>query len=155
MRTFTLGLALAALTCASGYAATPWHIETLPDNAPLTKQSGCMTSYGPKGSNSDKNVFLDDGVDTGAVANIKLGGKVFDLQLVSQKTTGKDGPDSNGVGAHYDRVFKDKTGAVVVTSSVTVTAQHPETDSTEMAGTLSATYAGATQKLAIEGGVAC
>jgi hypothetical protein len=156
MRIFTLGLAIAALAFASCDAApAAWHIETLPDDAPLTKASGCMGSFGLKGPHSDKAVLLDDGVDTGAKANIKLGGKIFALDLVSAKTSGKQGADSSGVGAHYDRVFKDKTGAVSATSSMTVTAEHPDADSTEMEGTLSVKYLGTTQKVAIEGGIAC
>jgi hypothetical protein len=158
MRIFTWGLTVAALAFASGdavAAAAAWHIETLPDNAPITQQSGCMMSLGPKGPNSFKSVFLDDGVDVKAVANIKLGGKIFVLGLVSEKTSGKQGQDSSGVGAHYDRVFRDKTGAVAATTSLTVTAEHPDADSTEMAGTLSVTYQGTTQKIAIEGGIAC
>jgi len=54
-----------------------------------------------------------------------------------------------------DRVFKDKTGAIVVESIVKVTALHPDADSTEMAGTLTAKYLGRTQTIKIEGGVAC
>ena len=158
MRGLTISLALGALTLVAGNglaAAAAWHIETLPDNAPITQQSGCMMSLGPKGPNSSKTVFLDDGVDVKAVANIKLGGKIFVLNLVSEKTSGKQGQDSSGIGTHYDRVFKDKTGAVSVTSALNVTGQHPEADSTEMAGTLSVTYQGTTQKIAVEGGIAC
>ena len=158
MRIASLGLALTAsalLSCNALAAAAAWHIDTLPDDAPITKQSGCMMSMGPKGPNSFKTVFLDDGVDVKAVANIKLSGKIFVLNLVSEKTSGKQGQDSSGVGTHYERVFKDKTGAVAVTSSLNVTAEHPDADSTEMAGTLSVTYQGTTQKIAIEGGIAC
>ncbi len=157
MRRFPFAVAFAALTMtASGtLAAAAWHIETLPDNAPLTQQSGCMSSFGPKGPNSFKSVFLDDAIDTGATANIKLGGKIYVLKLVSVKTTGKNGAESSGPGTHYERVFKDKTGAVLATASLTVTKENPEADSTEMAGTLSVTFQGTTQKMAIEGGVAC
>lgn len=158
MHKFTIGLAAAALAFVSGNAiaaAAAWHVETLPPNAPLLQVSGCMGSFGLKGPHSTDSVFLDDGVDTGAKANIKLGGKVFALTLVSAKTSGKQGAESSGIGAHYDRVFKDKTGAVSVLSSMAVTAQHPDADSTEMAGTLSITYQGTTQKIAVEGGIAC
>lgn len=156
MRKFITGLAAAAVLSCNAFAAAPaWKIETLPDNAPITQQSGCMMSLGPKGPNSFKSVFLDDGVDVKAVANIKLGGKLFVLGLVSVKTTGKNGAESSGPGTHYERVFKDKTGAVNATSSLNVVAEHPEADSVEMAGTLSVTYQGTTQKVAVEGGIAC
>jgi hypothetical protein len=112
-------------------------------------------SFGLKGPNADKTLFYDDGTDDKAHANVKLNGKLFDLLLVSQKTSGKDGPDSSGVGAHYDRTFKDKTGAVTVASSVIVTAVHPDADSSELAGTLTVTYLGTTQKIVIDGGIAC
>ncbi len=158
MRSITRGLALTAwalLSCNVLAAAPAWHIDTLPDTAPVMAQGGCMMSLGPKGPNSFKTVFLDDGVDVKAVANIKLGGKIFVLNLVSVKTSGKQGQDSTGVGTHYERAFKDKSGAVAATSSLSVTAQHPDADSTEMAGTLSVTYQGTTQKVAVEGGIAC
>ena len=157
MRLVTSGLAivLAFSTCNALAAGAAWHFETLPDNAPITTQGGCLMSLGPKGPNSFKSVFLDDGVDVKAVANIKLGGKLFVLNLTREKTTGKDGANSSGVGTHYERAFKDKSGAVTATTSLTVTALHPEADSTEMAGTLSVTYQGTTQKIAIEGGIAC
>ncbi|MEI9888501.1 MAG: hypothetical protein WDN08_18770 [Rhizomicrobium sp.] len=155
MRAITLGLAAWALISCDALAAAAWNIDTLPDNAPIMAQGGCLMSLGPKGPNSFKTVFLDDGVDVKAVANIKLGGKIFVLNLVSQKTSGRNGAESSGVGTHYDRVFKDKTGAVAATSSLNVTAEHPEADSTEMAGTLSVTYQGTTQKIQVEGGIAC
>ena len=157
MRMFTVGLTFAALTMLAGNAlgAAAWHIDTLPDNAPVMAQGGCMMSLGPKGPNSFKTVFLDDGVDVKAVANIKLSGKIFVLNLVKVTTSGKQGADSTGVGTHYERVFKDKSGAVAATSSLNVTAEHPDADSTEMAGLLSVTYQGTTQKIAVEGGIAC
>jgi hypothetical protein len=158
MRLMSLSLAAAAsvlLSCNAIAAAAAWRIETLPDNAPVMAQGGCMMSLGPKGPNSFKTVFLDDGVDVKAVANIKLGGKIFTLNLVKVTTSGKQGADSTGVGTHYERVFKDKTGAVAATSSLNVTAEHPDADSTEMAGSLSVTYQGTTQKIAVEGGIAC
>jgi hypothetical protein len=157
MRILSFGLAATAaiLVSCNAIAASAWHVETLPQNAPLLQASGCMSSFGPKGPHSDQTVFLDDGVDTGAKANIQLGGKLFALGLVSAKTSGKQGAESSGIGAHYDRVFKDKAGAVSVAASLVVTAEHPDADSTEMAGTLSVTYQGTTQKIAIQGGIAC
>jgi len=155
MRFFKLGLALAGFVALSGAAiAADWHVEPLPANLPLANQS-CLTTYSIVGQNSDNGVFLDESTDDKARANIKLGGKLFDLKLVSSKTSGKDGPDSTGVGMQMDRVFKDKTGAIVVESIVKVTALHPDADSTEMAGTLTAKYLGRTQTIKIEGGVAC
>jgi len=157
MRIWSFGLAATAfailLSNAIG-AAAAWQIEMLPDNAPLYQQTGCMGSFGVKG-HAINTVFLDDSVDVKAKANIKLGGKIVALDLVSAKTSGKQGAESSGVGAHYDRVFKDKAGAVSVTASVTVTAEHPDADSTEMKGTLSVTWQGTTQKIDIVGGVAC
>jgi len=48
-----------------------------------------------------------------------------------------------------------KTGAVSVLAALIAGKDHPEADSTELAGMLSVTYKGTTQKIAIEGGVAC
>ncbi|HXC55309.1 MAG TPA: hypothetical protein VNU97_08450 [Rhizomicrobium sp.] len=157
MRAFKTGLvvmAAAAFTC--GTAAANWHVESLPDNLPLASQS-CLTTYSIVGTNGANSVFLDESTDEllKARGNIKLGGKLFDLKLVSTKTTGKDGADSSGIGAHFDRVFKDKSGAVVVETAVTVTALHPEADSSEMGGSLTAKFQGGTQTIKIEGGVAC
>ena len=155
MRFFKLGLAFAGLVVLSGGAiAADWHVEPLPANLPLANQS-CLTRYGIAGKSGDADIFLDESTDDKARANIKLAGKVFDLTLVSSKTSGKDGPDTTGVGMQMDRVFKDKTGAVAVESVVKVTAVHPDADSSEMAGTLTAKYLGRTQTIKIAGGVAC
>lgn len=163
MRAFKMGLAFFALAALSGpTAAVPapapagWKIELLPDNLPLAQQS-CLTAYSIVGQQGFHNVFLDESTDEllKARGNIKLGGKVYDLKLVSTKTSGKQGADTSGVGAHFDRVFKDKTGAVVVETMVTVTAIHPEADSSEMAGMLTAKFMGKAQTIKIEGGVAC
>jgi hypothetical protein len=155
MRILSLAATAAVFLACNACGAPPaWHIEKLPDNAPLYQQSGCMGSFGFKGHGAD-TVFLDDSVDVKAKANIKLGGKIFALDLVSSKTSGKQGADSAGLGAHFDRVFKDKAGTVTVVSSLTVTAEHPDADSTEEKGTLTVTYQGTTQKVAIEGGTAC
>ncbi|MBL6851979.1 MAG: hypothetical protein ISS15_07865 [Alphaproteobacteria bacterium] len=154
MRILSFAAAVALFACNALAAGPAWHIEKLPDNAPLFQQSGCMGSFSPKGHGADV-VFLDDGVDVKAKANIKLGGKIFALDLVSTKASGKQGADSAGLGAHFDRVFKDKAGAVTVVESITVTAEHPEADSTEEKGTLTVTYQGTTQKVEIEGGTAC
>ena len=100
-------------------------------------------------------MFLDDGVDAKATANLKLGGTIFVLHLLKQTTSGKQGAESSGPGTHYLRAFKDASGAVSATTALTVTAEHPDADSTEMAGTLRVIYRGATQTLAVEGGMAC
>lgn len=157
MRILSFGLAVAAaalLSCNALAAAAAWHIEPLPDSAPLYQQSGCMGSFSPKG-NTSQTVFIDDSVDVNSKANIKLGGKIFVLNLVSSKVNGKVGGDTSGPGTHFDRAFKDKTGAVSVMAALIAGKDHPDADSTEMAGTLSVTYQGTTQKIAIEGGVAC
>ena len=141
---------------AVGANAADWKVEELPANLPLANQS-CLTTYSFAGHVSENGVFLDESTDElrKARANIKLGGKVFDLVLVSSRRSGKDGPDSVGPGSQSDRVFKDKTGAVVVETVVKVIAEHPEADSVEMAGSLTAKYLGKTQTVRIEGGVAC
>ena len=157
MRIVSFGLAAAAVAVLSLNAvdaAAAWHIESLPDSAPLYQQSGCMGSFGLRG-HTEKTVFLDDSVDVKAKANIKLGGKIFALDLVSARTSGKNGADSSGPGTRFERVFKDRTGAVSVRASLTAGKEHPEADSTEMAGTLSVTWQGTTQTIDIVGGVAC
>jgi hypothetical protein len=147
--------AVATLLSANAFAAaTAWHVEPLPDSAPLYQQSGCMGSFSPKG-NTSQTVFIDDSADVNSKANIKLGGKLFVLSLISSKVNGKVGGDSSGPGTHFDRMFKDKAGAVSVTAALVSGKEHPDADSTEMAGTLSVTYKGTTQKIAIQGGVAC
>jgi hypothetical protein len=150
-------LAIAALAFASGdaiAAAAAWHIETLPDNTPVGAQ-GCVMNLNNKDPQGGNSVFVDAANDTNAAANIKLGGRLFTLHLVSTKTSGKHGAATSGVGAHYDRVFKDGTGSVAVTSSLTITAVDPSIEATSYAGTLAVTYQGTTQNLAVEGGLAC
>src|ERR1700759_3987891 len=139
MRAFKSGLAVlavlavAAFTCGATAAGPAWHVEGLPDTLPLASQS-CLTTYTIVGQKGYAAAFLDESTDElrKARANIKLGGKVFDLLLVSTKRGGKDGPDSTGPGAQTDRVFKDKGGAVTVETVVKVTREDPEADSVEM-----------------------
>ena len=157
MRILSFGLAIAAMTLSSAdalAAAATWKIEALPESAPLYKQSGCMGSFSPKG-NSTQTVFIDDSADVNSHADIKLDGKIFELNLINSKVNGKVGGDTSGPGTHFDRSFKDKTGAVSVLAALIAGKDHPEADSTELAGMLSVTYKGTTQKIAIEGGVAC
>ena len=146
--------AVAAFSSAATAAGPAWHVEPLPDSATASYQ-GCLGTFSVIGDKTMASVFIDDSTDTKARASIKLGGKVYDLVLVSVKRSGKEGPDSVGPGSQSDRVFKDKTGAVVVESLVKVTKQNPDTDSVEMAGSLSVKFMGGTQTLKIEGGVAC
>ncbi len=158
MRALNLVFA-AAVALSSGPAlagAATWHVEALPDTLPLASQS-CLSTYTIVGQKGFAAAFLDESTDElrKARANIKLGGKVFNLLLVSTKRSGKDGPDSTGPGAQTDRVFKDKTGAVTVETVVKVTKENPEADSVEMEGSLTVKYLGGTQTVRIEGGVAC
>ncbi len=85
--------------------------------------------------------------------------KLFDLLLVSQKTSlARARPDAGGVGAHYDQMFKDKTGAVAVSASLTSLRPSTRRRSirSELAGTLTRHLPGRmTQKIAIDGGIAC
>ena len=158
MRILSFGLAVAAVAILSvdavAAAAPTWKVEALPDSAPLYQQSGCMGSFSPKG-NTTQTVFIDDSADVNSHANIKLDGKIFVLNLVTSKVNGKVGGDTNGPGTHFDRWFKDKTGAVAVLAALIAGKDHPEADSTELNGVLNVTYKGTTQKIAIEGGVAC
>lgn len=157
MRHITSGLTAAAVLLGSfsAMAATPWKVEKLPDNAPVMMASGCKLSLGPKGPKSYDSIYVDDAVDVKAVANVKINGKIIALNLVSVKTTGKNGAESSGVGTHYTRVFKDKAGTVTTSVELVVTGEFPESDSVGMAGTLSVTFGGTTQKIAVEGGTAC
>jgi hypothetical protein len=158
MRILSFGLAATAavlLSCNAIAAAAAWHVEALPDSV-LSKFSGCQETFGAKGPHFADTLFYNDGTGTtGSPGVIKINGKVYDLKLVSAMTNGKANNDASGPGTKYDNTFKDKTGAVVVATSVKVTKENPEADSTEMAGTLSVTFGGTTQKIAIEGGVAC
>ena len=147
--------ATALVSCNAIAAAAAWHVERLPDSA-LANVQGCQEMFGAAGPHAADTLFYNDGTGTiGAPGLIKLGGKVYALKLVSSKVNGKEMADASGPGTKYDQIYKDKTGAVVVTTSVKVTKENPEADSTEMAGRMTVTYGGATQKIAIEGGVAC
>jgi hypothetical protein len=158
MRILSSGLAATAavlLSCNAIAAAAAWDVETLPDSA-LANVQGCQETFGAAGPHAADTLFYNDGTGTaGAPGMIKLGGKVYQLKLVSSKVNGKEMADESGPGTKYDQIYKDKTGAVVVTTAVKVTKQNPDADSTEMAGTLSVSFGGTTQKVAIEGGVAC
>jgi hypothetical protein len=158
MRILSFGLAATAaalLSCNAIAAAAAWHVETLPDSV-LAKFSGCQETFSATGAHAADTLFYNDGTGTaGAPGVIKIAGKVYDLKLLSAKTNGKADLDASGPGTKYDQIYRDKTGAVVVTTSVKVTKENPEADSTEMAGSMTVTFGGTTQKIAIEGGVAC
>ncbi len=154
MRRVAFGLVFLGALCGGAIgAAGDWKLELLPMGTPLANE-GCVTRFGFVGQ-TDGDLFLDAGSDDKARATIKLGGKVFDLVLVHAKTTGRNGPDSTGVGTQYDRVFQDKTGALTVETVVKVTRLAPEADAVEMAGTLTAKYLGETQTVRVDGGVGC
>lgn len=152
----TLGIAIAAiaLTACSRPAAPPT-ASTPPPAAvaaftinPLTEADntiqGCTTSLSRRGDTSGE-IFLEDGVDSGAKGFIRIDGALINVGLVdlTESETGAT------------RTFADAAHTVRIVETLTVGQAHEESDSVDMSGTLAVTYRGATQNFPVEGGTAC
>ncbi len=90
-------------------------------------------------------VFIEDGVDTGAHGYIRIDGTKYRVDLTSSVQDEKGGV----------RVFADKTSDLTVTEKLKTGEAHEESDSVEQSGTITVTYKGVTQTIAVEGGTAC
>ena len=104
---------------------------------------GCQTMLSD--GKSPGELFVEDGVDTGARGLLRINGYLVSVDLVSNIQTETGGT----------RTFADKEKTVTVVETLKTGAQHPESDSVDMSGTLTVTHNGATQTIAVTGGTAC
>ena len=133
--------------------ATDWHIEPLPESAPANTLSGVLR-YGPLHNRMAPYVLvLVDGDDGKGWANIDIDGRVLRVIRRTSKTTGRD-RRGDGVGLTQDTTLTDASGAVVVRLKVTMKHFYEQYDSDWEEGTLTVTYRGVTQTLAVGGGFA-
>ena len=106
---------------------------------------GCTTMLARVRTTAPGNVFIEDGVDTGAVGFIRIDTKLVKLTLVSATPT-----DRGAV-----RTFADPAKTVRVVETTTTGQSREESDSVDQSGTIAVTHKGATQTIAVEGGTAC
>ncbi|MBW8733184.1 MAG: hypothetical protein JF571_02550 [Asticcacaulis sp.] len=104
---------------------------------------GCQVMLDRKGSNDQ--IFIEDGVDTGAHGYIRIGGTRYRVDLTTSVQDGKGGV----------RVFADAKSGLTVTETLKTGAAHQESDSVDQSGTISVTFNGVTHTIAVEGGTAC
>ncbi len=106
---------------------------------------GCTTTLSRASSETGRAIFAEDGVDTNAVGFIRIDDKLMKVGLVSS-TPG----DKGGV-----RVFASKDKTVQVVENYVTGAEHQESDSVELTGTLVVTVRGESQTFMVSGGTAC
>lgn len=151
----TLAIAFAALALtACSKPAEPAKAPAPPPVAanfvinPLTEADntiqGCTTSLSRRGDTTGE-IFLEDGVDSGAKGFIRIDGALINVGLVdlTESETGAT------------RTFADTADTVRIVETLTVGQAHEESDSVDMSGTLAVTYRGATRTIPVEGGTAC
>ena len=106
---------------------------------------GCMTVLSRTGSQPGNNLFVEDAVDTDAKGLMKIDGAMVGLKLVSQTHTSKGGL----------RLFRSADGKLSVAENYITGTAHEDTDSVELSGSLTVTWAGVSQAIKVEGGTAC
>ncbi len=106
--------------------------------------SGCTTMLNRTTGNQGQ-VFLEDGVDTGAKGYIRVDGLRLSVALTKSVRS-----DTGAI-----RTFANKAKALTVIETTKTGASHQESDSVEQTGTIAVTYKGITQTLKVEGGTAC
>jgi hypothetical protein len=119
-------------------------IETLADSD-YSGIQGCMTVFSRAGSQPGNNLFVEDSVDTDAKGLMKVNGTMVGVKLVSQTHTSKGGL----------RLFRSADGRLSVAENYITGTAHEDTDSVEMSGTLTVTWAGVSQAIKVDGGTAC
>jgi len=145
-------LALALAACSKPAAAPEASSSAAPPPQDFTVQAlteadndiqGCQVMLDQKGVGQ---VFLEDGVDTGAHGYIRIDGTKYRVDLTSSVQDEKKG----GV-----RVFADAKAGLTVTEKLKVGEAHQESDSVEQSGTITVTFKGITKEIAVDGGTAC
>ena len=136
--------AATSASTASSAAITPpasFTVDLLAQNdANIQGCTRMLTRHGGGGE-----IFVEDGVDTGAIGFIRVNGALLNVDLVSNTSTEKGGA----------RTFADKARTITIVETLVTGAAHEEADSVEESGTLAVTFGGATQTIQVEGGTAC
>ena len=123
---------------------TAFAIGTLADSD-YSGIQGCMTVFSRAGSQPGNNLFVEDSVDTDAKGLMKVDDTMVGLKLVSQTHTSKGGL----------RLFRSADGKLSVAENYITGTAHEDTDSVELSGTLTVTWAGVSQAIKVDGGTAC
>ena len=144
-------VALALTACSKPVAAPEASSSAAPAPADFAVQAlteadndiqGCQVMLDQKGVGQ---VFLEDGVDTGAHGYIRIDGTKYRVDLTSSVQDEKGGT----------RVFADKASGLTLTEVLKTGEAHEESDSVEQSGTITVTFKGMTKTIAVEGGTAC
>ena len=144
-------LAIALAACSKPVAAPETPSSAAPPPQDFTVQAltdadndiqGCQVMLDQKGVGQ---VFLEDGVDTGAHGYIRIDGTKYRVDLTSSVQDEKGGT----------RVFADKASGLTLTEVLKTGEAHEESDSVEQSGTVAVTFKGVTKTIAVEGGTAC
>jgi hypothetical protein len=144
-------VAFALAACSKPVAAPEASSSAAPPPADFTVQAlteadndiqGCQVMLDQKGVGQ---VFLEDGIDTGAHGYIRIDGTKYRVDLTSSVQDEKGGT----------RVFADKASGLTLTEVLKTGDAHEESDSVEQSGTITVTFKGVTKTVAVEGGTAC
>jgi len=144
-------LALALAACSKPATAPEASSSAAPPPQDFTVQAlteadndiqGCQVMLDQKGVGQ---VFLEDGVDTGAHGYIRIDGTKYRVDLTSSVQDEKGGV----------RVFADAKAGLTVTEKLKVGEAHQESDSVDQSGTITVTVKGVTKEIAVDGGTAC
>ncbi|WP_443749734.1 hypothetical protein [Asticcacaulis solisilvae] len=130
----------ASSAAASSAVPASFKVEALTDAD--NDIQGCQVMLDQKGVGQ---VFIEDGVDTGAHGYIRVDGARYRVDLTTSVIDEKGGV----------RVFVDKKSGLTVTEALTTGAAHEESDSVEQSGSIVVAFKGVTQKIAVDGGTAC
>jgi len=103
---------------------------------------GCQTMLDQKGVGQ---VFIEDGVETGAHGYIRIDGTRYRVNLTSSVQD-----ETGGV-----RIFADGKSGLTVTETLKTGEAHEEADSVDQSGKITVTFKGVTKTIAVEGGTAC
>lgn len=90
-------------------------------------------------------VFIEDGVDTGAHGYIRIDGTRYRVDLTTSVQDEKGGT----------RVFADPKSGLTLTETLKTGEAHQEADSVEQSGKITVTFNGVTKEIAVDGGTAC
>lgn len=130
----------AASSAVSSAAPVSFKVQALSDAD--NDIQGCQVMLDQKGVGQ---VFIEDGVDTGAHGYIRIDGMRHRVDLTTSVQDEKGGT----------RVFADKTSGLTVTEKLKTGEAHQESDSVEQSGTITVTFKGVTQTIVVDGGTAC
>lgn len=130
----------AASSAVSSVAPVSFKVQALTDAD--NDIQGCQVMLDQKDVGQ---VFIEDGVDTGAHGYIRIDGTRHRVDLTTSVQDEKGGV----------RVFADTKSGLTVIEKLKTGQAHQESDSVEQSGTITVTFKGVTQEIAVDGGTAC